>query len=186
MAAIALSRGQRARWLVPVSGLLLAGVAAFGLLPELGAAIGWIQTLGFAGLGYGILTVLDHRGYPVCPSCSHGEKFTVSLVFATAFHAFVDGWGMAATEGQAKVGTAIATAILLHKIPEGLALGAMLRASAPRVALAAVLLLVAEIPTVAGGVTGLGGTPGIWVNYPLAVASGTFLFLGFHAMYARK
>jgi len=186
LAAIALSGGQRARWLAPVSGALLAGVAIFGLIPELGGAIGWTRTLVLSGLGYLILALLDHIGYPVCPSCSHGKKFTASLVLATAFHAFVDGWGMAATEGQARVGTAITTAILLHKIPEGLALGTMLRISTPQAGFAMGLLLIAEIPTVAGGLTGLHGTPGVWVNYPLALVSGTFVFLGFHAIYARK
>jgi zinc transporter ZupT len=171
---------------VPVSGALLAGVAVLGLIPELGVAIGWVRTLVLAGGGYALLAWLDHRGYPVCPSCSHGEKFTTSLVVATAVHAFVDGWGMAATEAEARVGVAIGVAIFLHKIPEGLALGTMLRVSTARTGTAALLLVLAELPTVAGGFTGLHGTPGIWVNYPLAVASGTFLFLGLHAAAARK
>lgn len=140
-----------------------------------------MKTIVLAAAGYGILTFLDHRGYPVCPSCSHGEKFTVSLVAATSFHAFVDGWGMAATEHDARVGMAIATAILIHKIPEGLALGTMLRISTSGTRMAVLLLIVAELPTIAGGITGLNGTPGLWVNYPLAIASGTFLFLGIHA-----
>jgi zinc transporter ZupT len=186
LGAIALSGGKRARWLVPVSGALLAGVAVLGLIPELGVAIGWVRTLVLAGGGYALLAWLDHRGYPVCPSCSHGEKFTTSLVVATAVHAFVDGWGMAATEAEARVGVAIGVAIFLHKIPEGLALGTMLRVSTARTGTAALLLVLAELPTVAGGFTGLHGTPGIWVNYPLAVASGTFLFLGLHAAAARK
>jgi len=186
MGAIALARGKRARLLVPVAGVLLAAVAILGLIPELGAAIGWVHTLALAGVGYGILAVLDHRGYPVCPSCSHGEKFTTSLVVATAFHAFVDGWGMAATEYEARVGTAIAAAILVHKIPEGLALGSLLRISTTGSRAAALMLVAAELPTVLGGFVGLHGTPGVWVNYPLAIASGTFVFLGFHATSARK
>jgi ZIP family zinc transporter/zinc and cadmium transporter len=182
LAGIALSREQRARGLVPVSGLLLVAVALFGLMPELMRAIGWWQTLLFGASGYGFLALLDHRGYAVCPSCSHGGKFAGSLVVATAFHAFVDGWGMAATEGEATVGTAIAAAILLHKIPEGLALGTMLRASRPRATEAAGLLLIAEIPTLAGGLLGLHAQPGVWLYYPLAVAGGTFIFLGTHAL----
>ncbi len=184
--AIALSGARKARWLVPVSGVLLAGVAVFGLLPELVRAIGWPSTLGLAALGYGVLSLLDHNGVPVCPSCSHGEKFSTSLVIATAFHAFVDGWGMAATENQASVGAAITTAMLLHKIPEGLALGTMLRVATPRAAAAMALLFVAELPTIAGGITGLHSAPGIWIDYPLALAGGTFLFLGLHAIAARK
>jgi zinc transporter ZupT len=181
LAAIALSQGRRARWLVPVSGVLLAAVAVFGLIPELGVAIGWIRTLALAGLGYAVLAWLDHSGFPVCPSCSHGERFTTSLVLATAVHAFVDGWGMAATGKDARVGVAIGMAIFLHKIPEGLALGTMLRVSTAQAGTAALLLCLAELPTVAGGFTGIHGAPGIWVNYPLAAVSGTFLFLGLHA-----
>lgn len=182
LAGIALTRREKARGLVPLSGLLLVAVAVFGLLPELMAAIGWWQTLAFAGGGYGLLALLDHRGYAVCPSCSHGGKFAGSLVVATAIHAFVDGWGMAATEGEAAVGSAIAAAILLHKIPEGIALGTMLRVSAPRSGKAVGLLLAAELPTIAGGVAGLRTAPGAWLNYPLAMAGGTFVFLGTHAL----
>jgi zinc transporter ZupT len=186
LAAILLSGERQARWLAPVSGVLLAGVAVFGLIPELGAAIGWGHTLVLAGGGYGFLWLLDRRGYPVCPSCSHGGKFAASLVIATTFHAFVDGWGMEATRGEARVGSAIAAAILLHKVPEGLALGTMLRMSTTTVMAGVGLLVLAEFPTLVGGVAGLYGTPGIWINYPLAVAAGTFLFLGLHAMAARK
>jgi len=181
-AGIALSRGQRARLLVPVSGVLLVAVAVFGLLPELMQVIGWLKTLLFAAAGYGLLAWLDHRGYAVCPSCSHGGKFAGSLVVATAFHAFVDGWGIAATQDRAAVGVAIAAAILVHKIPEGLALGAMLRISSPRTGEAVGLLLIAELPTVAGGMLGLRTEPGLWLNYPLAIAGGTFVFLGTHAL----
>lgn len=181
-AGIALSRGQRARALAPISGILLVAVAVFGLLPELMQAIGWWQTLLFAGTGYGLLAALDHGGYAVCPSCSHGGKFAGSLVVATAFHAFVDGWGIAATEDQAAVGMVIAVAILVHKIPEGLALGSMLRASTTQTDKAVGLLFAAELPTVAGGMLGLRAQPGVWLNYPLAIAGGTFVFLGTHAL----
>jgi zinc and cadmium transporter len=182
VAGIVLSRGRRARGLVPFSGILLVAVAIFGLLPELIRAIGWWQVFSFAALGYGLLALLDRRGYAVCPSCSHGGKFAGSLVVATALHAFADGWGIAATEGDAAVGAAIAAAILLHKVPEGIALGTMLRASTPHTGEAVGLLLVAELPTIVGGLLGLRTEPGIWLNYPLALAGGTFIFLGTHAL----
>jgi zinc transporter ZupT len=182
IASILVSRGQRSRALIPVSGVLLVCVAVFGLMPELIAAVGWLRTLALAGTGYAILAILDHRGYAVCPSCSHGEKFAGSLVAATAVHAFVDGWGMAATERDAAVGSAIAAAILLHKIPEGIALGAMLKASSASNGAALALLVGAELPTVLGGFAGLRSAPGLWLNYPLALAGGTFIFLGLHAV----
>lgn len=180
LTGIALAGGRRARFLVPVSGALLAGVAVFGLLPEVLQQIGWVAGLGLAAAGYGLLTLLDRMGYPLCPSCSHGEEFAGSLVLATALHAFADGWGMVAIGDHGAVPAAIVTAMLLHKIPEGLALGAMLRATEPRFAIP--LAVGAELPTVLGGMTGRWGTPAGWIGYPLAVAAGTFLFLGLHAV----
>ncbi|HZL56445.1 MAG TPA: hypothetical protein VFC21_05160, partial [Bryobacteraceae bacterium] len=112
MASIALAGGRRMRYIVPVSGLLLAGVALFGLIPELARQIGWTRTVLPAFAGYSVLAILDRRGYAVCPSCSHGETFAGSLVAATAVHAFIDGWGIAASRNQGAVGGAIAFAIL--------------------------------------------------------------------------
>jgi hypothetical protein len=183
MASIALAGGRRMRYIVPVSGALLAAVALLGLIPELAQVIGWARTLLLAAAGYGLLGILDHRGYAVCPSCSHGEKFAGSLVAATAFHAFVDGWGLAAARNQGAVASAITLAILLHKAPEGLALGAMLRASTPGPKQAASLCAAAELPTILGGAVGLWGTPPAWAHYLLAAVSGTFLFLGLHALF---
>lgn len=181
-AAIALASERRMRYIVPVSGLLLAAVALLGLIPELASVIGWVRTLALAAAGYAFLAVLDHRGYAVCPSCSHGEKFAGSLVLATAFHAFVDGWGISAARDEGSVASAITLAILIHKAPEGLALGAMLRASTPGPRIAAILCATAELPTVLGGAVSLWATPPAWVHYMLAVVSGTFLFLGLHAL----
>jgi len=185
-ASIALASGRRMRYVVPVSGVLLAGVALFGLIPELAGQIGWVWTLPLATAGYGLLAVLDNRGYAVCPSCSHGEKFAGSLVAATAVHALVDGWGLVAVRDQRSAATAITLAILLHKAPEGFALGAMLRASTATIARAVVLCLAAELPTMIGGAMGTWATPPAWADYMLAFVAGTFLFLGSHAAMATR
>jgi zinc transporter ZupT len=180
--SIALATGRRRMLLIKLSGALLAGVALFGLLPELIGEIGWLRTVPLVASGYGVLMLLDHRGYSVCPSCSHGEKFAGSLVAATAVHAFVDGWGLVASRGQGTVSSAIVLAILVHKAPEGLALGAMLRASSSTVLTAIALCCLAELPTIAGGAAGLWITPPDWISYILSVVAGTFLFLGIHAL----
>jgi zinc transporter ZupT len=182
IAGIGFAGGRRARLLVPISGLLLVGVAILGLLPELGQEIGWAKALVLAACGYGALMTLDRAGYPVCPSCSHGEEFAAALVAATAFHASVDGWGLMGIAGRGNVSTAVTAAILIHKVPEGLALGAILRTSTVRIASAIALIFVAEIPTLIGGIAGLYASPGGWVTYALAVVAGMFLFLGLHAI----
>jgi zinc transporter ZupT len=179
---IALAAGHRKVLLVRISGALLAGVALLGLIPELIHETGWWPTLPLVAAGYGILMALDRGGWAVCPSCSHGHAFAESLVAATAVHAFVDGWGLVASRGVGTASGPIALAILLHKAPEGLALGAMLRASSSSVPAAVGLCFVAELPTILGGAAGLWITPPGWVDYLLSLLAGTFLFLGIHAL----
>jgi zinc transporter ZupT len=169
--SIGLAAGGRRILLVRIAGALLVAVAVFGLIPELVRESGWLRTLPLVAAGYGALMLLDGCGYAVCPSCSHSGKFAGSLVTATAVHAFVDGWGMVSARGQ---GSAIALAILFHKAPEGLALGAMLRASSGSAAAALGWCLLAELPTVLGGAAGLWATPPGWVDFFLALVAGTF------------
>jgi hypothetical protein len=183
---IAASGGRRARILVPVSGGLLAAVALFALIPETAEEIGWPVALLAAGCGYGLLEIFDRMGLPVCPSCSHSHGFSGPLVAATAIHAFVDGWGMMAIRASAaqNAAAAILGVLLLHKIPEGLALGAILRMSAGKARTAVGLAILAESPTVLGGAVGLWAAQAKWIDYPLALAGGAYLFLGVHAIRA--
>jgi zinc transporter ZupT len=186
LAGVAVSGGRRARFLVPISGALLAAVALFGLVPETAEEIGWLAALAAAAAGYGALVLLDKVGAPVCPSCSHSHGFSAPLVIATAIHAFIDGWGMTAigsTEAHSASG-AILLALLLHKIPEGLALGTILRMSAENPWRAAGWAILSEAPTLAGGALGLGAAQADWVDYPLALAGGAYFFLGTHAVLA--
>lgn len=115
---------------------------------------------------------------------------------------------LADTNGAAVV----LAAIFLHKIPEGLALGGLvggllksakdvaphrqtakepstrfadatvLRAFLKRRSAAAALCLLAESVTLAGGATGLWLTPVQWISWPLALAAGTFVYLGLQAI----
>jgi zinc transporter ZupT len=177
MAGMALVSGRRTRILIPLSGLLLIGVAVFALIPELLHEVGWVVGLPLIAAGFCSLALLDRME----------EKFAGSLVAATSLHAFVDGWGMVAVAGHGAsiprtVSAAVIAAMLIHKVPEGLALGAMLRGAAPRLAIP--LAIAAELPTVLGGATGTLAAPGAWVDYPLGLAAGAFLFLGIHAQHA--
>jgi len=193
-----LGHGGHTRMLIPLSGGLLIGVAAFGLIPELVLDIGWVPGLVLVAFGYAMLKALDRFAFSVCPSCAHDHHhhencaeplhgFAGPLLAATTIHAFIDGWGLVAVEAGTHTpgaGTAFAMALLLHKIPEGLALGTILRASVDRAWTAFALCAAVELSTVAGGAAGLWLTPANWVSYPLAIAGGTFLFLGVHAVHS--
>lgn len=192
-----LGHARHTRMLIPLSGGLLIGVAAFGLIPELVLDIGWLWGVVLVAVGYGLLKGLDRFVFSVCPSCAHDHShescaeplhgFAGPLLAATTIHAFVDGWGLVAVQvgtHTAGAGTAFAAALLLHKVPEGLALGTILRASVDREWAAFALCAAVELATVVGGATGLWLTPANWVSYPLAIAGGTFLFLGVHAVHS--
>jgi zinc and cadmium transporter len=190
-----LGHAKHTRVLIPLSGGLLIGVAVFGLIPELVLDIGWLRGLVLVAVGYLLLKGLDRFAFSVCPSCAHDHShegcaeplhgFAGPLLAATTIHAFVDGWGLVAVQVGTHTpgaGTTFAAALLLHKIPEGLALGTILRASVNRAWKAFALCSAVELSTIAGGAAGLWLTPANWVSYPLAIAGGTFLFLGVHAV----
>jgi zinc and cadmium transporter len=191
-----LGHGRHTRMLIPLSGGLLIGVAVFGLIPELVLDMGWLRGVVLVAAGYMLLMVVDRFAFRVCPSCAHDHShescaeplhgFAGPLLAATTIHAFVDGWGLVAVQAGTHTpgaGIVVAAALLLHKIPEGLAIGTILRASMHRAWSAFALCAAVEFSTVVGGATGLWLTPANWVSYPLAIAGGTFLFLGVHAVH---
>jgi zinc transporter ZupT len=188
-AGIVLSARERSfRLLVPLSGAFLVAIAVFGLIPELAAEIGWVRDLALVAAGFVTLAAIDRFVFSICPSDEHGgaQAFAASLLIATGIHAFVDGWGMvAAQEAAPRTGVAVALAIFLHKVPEGLALGTILRRSFGEAGRALLWCGVVEVATVPGGLVALWIGEQTWTSYPLAVVSGALLFLGLHAAWSR-
>jgi len=191
------SLGNRARVAVPFSAGVLLGVALFGLLPELADEAGAAESILLALAGYGLLFAINRYAYPVCPTCSHDHDhgacaselhgFALPLIAAAAMHSFLDGW-MIATAQLAAPGLRLAVpiAIGLHKLPEGVALGGILRASVNSRASAFGWCLLAEGTTLAGGGAGLWMAPRLgsgWTIVPLGLASGWLVFLGGHAVH---
>ncbi|MBV8731246.1 MAG: hypothetical protein JO336_15670 [Acidobacteriia bacterium] len=196
------------RLALPFSAGVLLGVALFGLLPELARESGWAATLLLFGSGYGLLIAVDRLIYPVCPTCSHSHEhgacadelhgFAVPLVAAAAIHSFFDGWTMTLaqsvdTRAATPLGLSLAVpfAVTLHKIPEGIALGGILRAAVrsgkPGGRMRAVSgCVLAEGCTIVGGAIGLALAPRLetgWMVYPLGLTAGWIFYLGFHAVH---
>ena len=186
------------RLVVPFSAGVLLGVVLFGLAPELVGEIGWPAAAVFFALGYGLLFLTNRFVAPVCPTCAHSHAhescetalhgFAAPLIGAIMLHAFFDGWSVAAAQLSAERGVrlAVAMAIMLHKIPEGLALGAMVRASLTSRSTALFWSVFAESATLLGGVLALVIAPGLgarWISYPLALAAGWLAYLGAHAVH---
>jgi zinc transporter ZupT len=190
------------RLFLPFSAGILLGVALFGLLPELAVDAGWFVSLLLFGAGYGLLIGMDRYVYPVCPTCSHSHDhsacadelhgFALPLVAAAAIHSFLDGWSIAAVQAASPLGVRLAVplAVTLHKIPEGLALGGIVRGAmhsgkgSRTRALAGSML--AEACTIAGAGIALALAPrwgAGWVLYPLGLTAGWIFYLGFHAVH---
>jgi len=188
---------RRAAVVVPLSAGVLLGVAVFGLIPELATDAGWAATLLLFAGGYGLLLALNRYAWPVCPTCAHNHDhnacttelhgFGAPLVAAAALHSFLDGWSVVCVQ-QAPLGLRVAVplAIALHKLPEGIALGGILRAAVKSRSMATLWCMLAEGATLAGGVTGLWLAPHLgtgWTLYPLGLTAGWLFYLGYHAVH---
>lgn len=188
---------RRSRRVVPFSAGVLLGVAVFGLLPELAVETGWPVSILLFAIGYGLLIVMDRLVYPVCPTCSHDHDhaacstelhgFAAPLIIAAALHSFLDGWSIATAE-WAPLGLRVAVplAVALHKIPEGIALGGILRVSVSARPAALGWCAFAEGCTLLGGFAGLLMAPRLgttWTLYPLGLTAGWVFYLGFHAVH---
>jgi zinc transporter ZupT len=189
---------RRARVVVPFSAGVLLGVALFGLLPELATETGWAATLLLFAAGYGLLLLINRYGYPVCPTCAHDHDhngcatelhgFAGPLILAAALHSFLDGWSVATAQLAVPLGLRVAVplAVALHKLPEGIALGGILRAAVQSRAAALAWCALAEGTTLVGAALGLLMAPHLgtqWILYPLGVTAGWLFYLGYHAVH---
>jgi zinc transporter ZupT len=193
---------QRMRVVVPFSAGVLLGVALFGLLPELAQETGWLVSGALFAGGYGLLLAINRFAYPVCPTCAHDHDhdhdhdayatelhgFAAPLIAAAAMHSFLDGWSIAAVQSAAPLGLRVVVplAVTLHKLPEGIALGGILRASVRRRSTAMGWCALAEGATLAGGALALAMAPHLgsrWTTYPLGITAGWLFYLGYHAVH---
>ncbi len=190
----AISRG-----LVAFGGGVLVGVAAFWVRPERAVFFGWPGALAWATTGAVALWLTNRYAYPVCPSCSHTHDhdlcstrlhgFAAPVLIVAGFHSFLDGWiltasGVGSTE---RLATGVLIAIAAHKLPEGLALGIIVRASLRQGRSALWMSILAEAMTLAGAsiATVFAGSLGTgWAHALLALAAGSFLYLGYHAVHS--
>jgi zinc transporter ZupT len=161
------------------------------------AEIGWAGCALMFLVGYLLLFAIDRYAYPVCPTCSHDHDhnacttvlhgFAGPLVSAVAVHAFFDGWSIATAQiAPLGIRVAVPLAVALHKIPEGIALGGILRAAVGSRPAALARCTLAESTTLLGGLVGQAMAPYIgtsWITYPLAMAGGCFVYLSQHAIH---
>jgi len=182
--------------LISLGAGTLLGVTLFAILPETIADLRWWQLLVALASGYAVFALISKYIFHVCPACaaSHFDEATThrfseiatAMMFALAIHCTVDGLAMSAGKHEERSTLyAIILAVCVHKIPEGLALGALLRGAGLSVGGIIGRVVAVEFTTLIGGAVGLIFFPEVsqlWVGAALAHAAGGFVFLASHAI----
>jgi zinc transporter ZupT len=185
------------RLLVPFSGGVFIGVAAFWVLPEMAEFLKFPAAVSWLVFGFALLWFVDRYVHPVCPSCSHTHDhdhcattlhgFATPLLLAVGLHAVLDGWSISAsTDGNMHLNEAFGLAIAIHKIPEGLALGVIVRSALSSRGAALAWCVIAQAATLVGAILETTLAPHMsayFLHALMALAGGAFLYLGGHAIH---
>jgi zinc transporter ZupT len=188
--------------LISLAAGTLLGVVVFGILPEGYEALRWWELLIAFGSGYGLFFLITKHVYHVCPACaaSHFDEamthrfgeIAMAMMIALAIHCTVDGLAIAAgqeahemRQGGRIVSISVVLAICVHKVPEGLALGALLLGAGLSRGPIIFRVMAVEATTLLGGILGLivlRHVSQFWVSAALVHAAGGFLYLAAHAL----
>jgi zinc transporter ZupT len=189
--------------LISLGAGTLLGVTVFTIVPEGFANLEWWGVLVALGSGYLLFLVITKYIYHVCPACaaSHFDEatrhrfseFAAAMMIALAIHCTADGLALAAgheahashVRGGRALDYSLVLAVCVHKIPEGLALGALLLGAGFTAAKTLGLVAAVEATTLLGGVIGafvLHNISFAWLAAILTHVGGGFLFLAAHAV----
>lgn len=185
--------------MISVAAGTLLGVTLFSILPECAETMRWWELAVAAGSGYAVFGLISKYVFHVCPACaaSHFDEATThrfaeiagALVIALAVHSSMDGVALAAgheVHGHGGLDLSLMVAVCAHKVPEGLALGALLIGAGFRPSKTMVWVAGVEATTLLGaalGLWGLGSVNPWWIAAVLAHAGGGFVYLAAHAVF---
>lgn len=189
LAGIAIGMSGRSRrpsaLLSAAAGGLLAGICLFWVLPEIASFVGRVAALSLTGAVFAALLILDNT------LLEHRQRseLLIPLLIATAIHSFLDGWSVRAFSTGTMSRIAAGLGLGLHKVPEGMAIGWVVRSGIGRSVPALCAAVAVELATPVGAWTEPYAQRsgfimlGAWSTaLVLAVVGGTFLFLGVHAI----
>jgi zinc transporter ZupT len=189
--------------LISLGAGTLLGVTAFAIVPEGFADLQWWGVLLSLASGYLLFLLITKYVYHVCPACAashfdeatrhHFGEFATAMMIALAIHCTADGLALAAGhethasrgQGGRALDYSLILAVCVHKIPEGLALGALLLGAGFTQAKTLALVAAVESTTLLGGVLGaliVHNISTAWLAAILTHVGGGFLFLAAHAV----
>lgn len=189
--------------LISLGAGTLLGVTVFAIVPESLEALRWWGVLLAMGSGYALFFFISKYVFHVCPACaaSHFDEAATHrfseiasvMMLALAVHCIADGMALAAgheaeashTPGGRVLDFSLVLAVCVHKVPEGLALGALLLGAGFNRAQTLIRVAAVESTTLLGGVLGwafLHNLSAFWLDATVAHVGGGFLFLALHAV----
>jgi zinc transporter ZupT len=189
--------------LISLGAGTLFGVTVFAILPECLAGLAWWELALALASGYVLFAVISKYVYHVCPACaaSHFDEATThrfseiasAMMVALAIHCTADGIAIAAGReahaaniaGGRILDLSLVMAICVHKVPEGLALGALLLGAGLHRKGVIIRVAAVEATTLLGGVVGwlfLQRVDAAWLDAVVAHIGGGFIFLAAHAV----
>jgi zinc transporter ZupT len=195
---------QRLCALISLGAGTLLGVTVFAILPESLEALRWWGVLVAMGSGYAVFFVVSKYVYHICPACAashfdeatthHFSEIAAAMMLALAIHCTADGLALAAgheaeithAPGGRVLDFSLVLAICVHKVPEGLALGALLLGAGFSRAQTLARIAAVESTTLLGGVLGwavLHHVSAFWLDAAVAHVGGGFVFLAVHAVF---
>lgn len=189
--------------LISLGAGTLLGVTVFAILPECLSSLRWWGIILALASGYALFALISKYLYHVCPACaaSHFDEATThrfgeiasAMMVALAIHCTADGIAIAAGHeahaanivGGRVLDLSLVMAICVHKVPEGLALGALLLGAGLSRAGVITRTAAVEATTLLGGVLGwffLQRISPAWLDAVVAHVGGGFIFLAAHAV----
>ncbi|HEY2144004.1 MAG TPA: ZIP family metal transporter [Candidatus Udaeobacter sp.] len=176
----------------------LLGVTIFAILPESFGACSWWAVVLALATGYALFFLISKYVHHVCPACaaSHFDadatrrfsEIANALIIALSIHSATDGFALG-IQGEIPALTAtkwsLFSALCIHKVPEGLALGSLLIGAGLHRGAALGWVAAVEATTLAGGVIGyffLSNISIFWLGLIMAEVGGGFVYLAAHAL----
>jgi zinc transporter ZupT len=176
----------------------LLGVTVFAILPEsLTDSCVWQVALATV-VGYAVFFFISQYVHHVCPACAashfdadatrHFSEIATALIVALAIHSTTDGLVLG-IQGETPATDAtkwsLFSALCIHKVPEGLALGSLLIGAGFKRTAALGWVAAVEATTLLGGVIGyffLANISTFWLGLIMAAVGGGFIYLAAHAV----
>jgi len=142
--------------------------------------------------------LISKHVHHVCPACAashfdadatrHFSEIATALIVALAIHSTTDGLVLGIqgeTSATAAAKWSLFSALCIHKVPEGLALGSLLIGAGLQRAAAVGWVAAVEATTLLGGVIGyffLTNISILWLGLIMAHVGGGFIYLATHAV----